>query len=687
MKLPGFVSTAMSLREAAAVIFVLIALLPLLLFVSVLSVSDLISKTEAQFAAFMAVIIACLGFVVFRRLVDQIVRLAAPLQLPIGARGAILGPTDAPGRVPALGHVGEIGQLTGAFHQMFDDLRASTERLEDLGSKLGTLHELVELSARTPRIDELLPAFLQTTMRVVQANGGAILLLDDAQSLLRIAASRGPLADVLGSAPIPFGSGVEGRVAELGTPVVVDSLEHDVRFTETGPDSTRGCFACLPVRVGERVVGVIDLLRMDDASAASPSARPFSSSELQFLATLLTYLGYAVDNARLIEEAHQSSRQHQSVVDDLRATQAQLVRGETLAAIGKLASGMAHHLNNLFAVILGRVETALLTLSDPDARRYLEIVQRAAQDGSEVVRRVQRFSRVQPVSRASPVDLNKLAEEVLELTRPRWHDEAQLRQIRIDTELALGGIKPVAGELAPLREVLMNLVLNAIDAMPGGGQLTLRTWTDGKEVHCAVSDTGAGMSEEVRQRAFEPFYTTKGPKSTGLGLSVTYGIVQRHNGRIDIDTGPGRGTTVHIVLPAALPATRPQPAVVAATGDVSPLRVLVVDDEPEVRSAVADMLGTAGYTAYQASGGREALAWLDGGQSVDLVLTDLGMPGMTGTDLARTVRGRWPHLRLGLMTGWDQTEAPVGEASSVVDFVIAKPFKLAALVSAYTTRS
>src|SRR5215471_21227978 len=161
MKLPGFVSTAMSLREATAVIFVLISLLPLLLFVSILSVSDLISKTEAQFAAFMAVVIACLGFVVFRRLVDQIVRLATRMRLPTGAGDAILGPTDAPERVPALGHVGEIGQLTGDFHQMRDELRASSERLEDLVSKLGTLHELVELSARIPRIDELLPAFLQ----------------------------------------------------------------------------------------------------------------------------------------------------------------------------------------------------------------------------------------------------------------------------------------------------------------------------------------------------------------------------------------------------------------------------------------------------------------------------------------------------------------------------------------------
>jgi CheY-like chemotaxis protein len=241
--------------------------------------------------------------------------------------------------------------------------------------------------------------------------------------------------------------------------------------------------------------------------------------------------------------------------------------------------------------------------------------------------------------------------------------------------------------LAPLREVLTNLVLNAIDAMPGGGKLTLRTWSDGQQVHGAVSDTGSGMSEEVRQRAFEPFYTTKGPKSTGLGLSVTYGIVQRHNGRIEIDTGPGRGTTVHIILPAAPPATRSQPAAAPVAANTSPLRILVVDDEPEVRSTVADMLGTAGHTAFQASGGREALAWLDGGQPVDLVLTDLGMPGMTGTDLARTVRGRWPHLRLGLMTGWDQAESPVGEANGVVDFVIAKPFKLSALLSVYTTPS
>jgi CheY-like chemotaxis protein/nitrogen-specific signal transduction histidine kinase len=402
------------------------------------------------------------------------------------------------------------------------------------------------------------------------------------------------------------------------------------------------------------------------------------------LTALLTYIGYAVDNARLLQEAQESAGQVQVVVDDLRATQAQLVRGETLSAIGKLASGMAHHLNNLFAVILGRIETLLAKVAEPEAHRYLEIVQRAALDGAEVVRRVQRFSRVQPVSRTIPVDLNQLAQEVLELTRPRWHNEALLRQIRIDTALDLGNIRRVAGEYAPLREVLLNLVLNAIDAMPDGGRLGVKTWTDIEGVHCDVSDTGGGMSEEVRQRALDPFFTTKGPKSTGLGLSVTYGIIQRHNGKIEIDSASGRGTTVHITLPAVnAAAPAPSRPVTAPLLLPAALRVLLVDDELEVRAALADMLGTSGHTAFQTAGGKEALAWLEAGQPVDLVLTDLGMPGMTGADVARAVRARWPQLRIGLMTGWDESEGLVSETSAIVDFVIAKPFNLQALLSAY----
>ena len=681
MRLRRFVSKAMSLREAAAVIFVLVAVLPLMLFVAFLSVSDLITKTEAQFAAFMAVIIACLGFVVFRRLVDQIARLAREVNLPILADEPLPDATQ-PGRVPALGQVAEIGQLAGAFHQMLEDLRASTQRLEDLVFKLGTLNEVVELSARIPKIQDLLASVLQSTMRAVRANIGSIMLLNQEKLTLRIAASRGLPEGLQDEAEIRVGEGIAGKVAQVGEPIIVDDIETDPRFAKLNdPRYGTGSFMCMPVRVGDRVIGVVNLAKKEDQSGGSV-VRAFTPTDLQFLNALMTYIGYAVDNARLLDEAQDAARKLQSVVDDLKATQAQLVRGETLSAIGKLASGMAHHLNNLFAVILGRLETLLVKVPDQEARRYLEIVQRAAQDGAEVVRRVQRFSRVQPVSRTVPVDLNQLAQEVLELTRPRWHNEALLRQIRVDTALDLGAIRPVAGELAPLREVLMNLLLNGIDAMPGGGRLIFKTWMTGPDVHCSVSDTGAGMSEEVRHRALDPFFTTKGPKSTGLGLSVTYGIVQRHNGKLEIESTPGRGTTVTITLPA-MGTTMPAPAASPALATPSQLRVLIVDDEPEVRSALADMLGIAGHTAFQAAGGREALAWLEAGQPVDLVLTDMGMPGMMGSEVARAIRGRWPHLKIGLMTGWDETEGLVADATSIVDFTLAKPFELKALTRAY----
>jgi signal transduction histidine kinase len=683
MRLRRFVTKAMSLREAAAVIFVLVAVLPLMLFVAFLSVSDLITKTEAQFAAFMAVIIACLGFVVFRRLVDQIARLAREVNLPLLPDEPLPDATQ-PGRVPALGQVAEIGQLAGAFHQMLEDLRSSTQRLEDLVFKLGTLNEVVELSARIPKIQDLLASVLQSTMRAVRANIGSIMLLNQEKLTLRIAASRGLPEGLQDEAEIRVGEGIAGKVAQVGEPIIVDDIETDPRFAKLNdPRYGTGSFMCMPVRVGDRVIGVLNLAKKEDQSGGTV-IRAFTPTDLQFLNALMTYIGYAVDNARLLDEAQDAARKLQSVVDDLKATQAQLVRGETLSAIGKLASGMAHHLNNLFAVILGRLETLLVKVPDQEARRYLEIVQRAAQDGAEVVRRVQRFSRVQPVSRTVPVDLNQLAQEVLELTRPRWHNEALLRQIRIDTALDLGAIRPVAGELAPLREVLMNLLLNGIDAMPDGGRLILKTWMTGPDVRCSVSDTGAGMSEEVRHRALDPFFTTKGPKSTGLGLSVTYGIVQRHNGRLEIDSAPGRGTTVTVTLPAmgtASPA--PAPAASPALATPSHLRVLIVDDEPEVRSALADMLGIAGHTAFQAAGGREALAWLEAGQPVDLVLTDMGMPGMMGSEVARAIRGRWPHLKIGLMTGWDETEGLVADANSIVDFTLGKPFELKTLTRAY----
>jgi signal transduction histidine kinase len=487
---------------------------------------------------------------------------------------------------------------------------------------------------------------------------------------------------VVPAVEVKVGEGVAGKVVEMGEPVLVDDIASDPRFNKANdPQYGNGSFICMPIRVGDRVIGVINMAKKRD-SALSDALRPppFSSTDLQFLNALMTYIGYAVDNSRLLEEAQSSASQLQTVVDDLKSTQTQLVRGETLRAMGQLSSGMAHHLNNLFAVILGRVELLMGKVQESGVRRSLEIIQRTAQDGAEVVRRVQRFSRVQPVSDAVAVDLNQLVQEVVELTRPRWQDEAQLRGSRIEVTVEAGVIGAAAGEPAPLREVLMNLLLNAADSITQGGRITLRTWAKDDRVYCAVTDTGIGMPDEVRRRALEPFFTTKGPKATGLGLSVAYGTVQRYGGTLTIESAEGQGTTVEISLPAASAAAAVvKTSAAAARAAALPLRVLVIDDELQVRSTLAEMLEEQGHSVTQAPGGREGLSYLESNpELVDVVISDLGMPDMTGWDVAGAIQARWPRLPVGLITGWGETEITPEERARV-NFVINKPFDKAVL--------
>ena len=672
----------MSLREAASVVFALSALLPILLFVYLFSRHDLLRNTEAQVGLLAAVAMSILGFVVFRRMMAQISLLAQGFLAPAEAKAETLRQVERTGAVPGLGEVTEIGQVRDAFYHMLEDLKTSTQRLEDLVFKLGTLNEMVELAARIPRVQDLLGLVLQSTMRAVRATVGSIMILDRDRTVLKLAASRGIPDDVVPAVEVKVGEGIAGKVVEMGEPVLVDDIATDPRFNKANdPQYGNGSFICMPIRVGDRVLGVINMAKKRE-HAMSDALRlpPFSSTDLHFLNALMTYIGYAVDNSRLLEEAQTSAQRLQTVVDDLKSTQTQLVRGETLRAMGQLSSGMAHHLNNLFAVILGRVELLLGKVEEASVRRSLEIIQRTAQDGAEVVRRVQRFSRVQPVSDAVAVDLNQLVQEVVELTRPRWQDEAQLRGSRIEVVVDPGVIGAAVGEPAPLREVLMNLLLNAADSISQTGRITLKTWTHDERVYCSVSDTGAGMPEEIRRRALEPFFTTKGPKATGLGLSVAYGTVQRYGGTLTVESAEGQGTAVEISLPSAAAAAQVARKSAAPSARAAvPLRILVIDDELQVRSTLAEMLEEQGHSVTQAPGGREGLSYLESNpELVDVVISDLGMPDMTGWDVARTIQSRWPRLPVGLITGWGETDV-TREERGRVNFVITKPFDKAVL--------
>ena len=467
------------------------------------------------------------------------------------------------------------------------------------------------------------------------------------------------------------GDGVIGWVVAHSAPVANADVVSDPRFVFS--DARRAELAeggntavlAVPLHAKGTMIGVL--------AVADKSGRRFSADEVALLQAFADQAALAFENARLYQRAQQAYA-------ELTAAQDRLVRGETLRAMGELASGAAHHLNNLLAVILGRVQLAKSKAPPPEVARHLAMAERATLDGADVVRRMRGFAQAQSEPDLILVDLNRVAAEVLELTRPRWGDEAHMRGITIETRLEEGDIPSVRGAMGPLREVLVNLVLNAIDALPEGGRIKIRTWADTGWVHCSVTDTGVGMSAEVRRRALEPFYTTKGVKSTGLGLSVNYGILQRLGGDMVVESEEGRGTTILIKLPVAeARAAEPEPPLEL------PLRalcILVIDDEPEVRMMLADLLTDDGHHVIEAASGAEGLQHLENQRPVDVVLSDLGMPGMTGWEVARAVKARRADLPVVLITGWGETPEQSPDDRGSADLVLAKPVTSLSLRSA-----
>ncbi|MBI2218879.1 MAG: response regulator [Candidatus Rokubacteria bacterium] len=380
----------------------------------------------------------------------------------------------------------------------------------------------------------------------------------------------------------------------------------------------------------------------------------------------------ALENARLYREA-------QHALAELKTAQDHLVRVETLRALGELAGGVAHHLNNLLTVIVARIDLLRLKPEAEPFRRSLTIVNRAAKDGAEVVRRIQEFARVDRVCEPQLVDLNELTSDVIEMTRVRWHDAARAQGLTIEVERKAGPIPLVAGHAASLREVITNLVLNAVDALPRGGRITVRTAREDDEVCLSVTDDGVGMPEAVARRALEPFFTTKGLKSTGLGLSVSHSVLQRHGGGLHIESAEGRGTTVTMRLPVSPEQRDRDGASSSSITEIRPLRILLVDDEAEVRESIGELLEFRGHHVALAGGAREALRRLETEALPDVVLTDLGMPEMTGWDLAAAIRRRWTRLPVGLVTGWGDEPAPDPARAGLVDFVLSKPLTLEAV--------
>src|SRR5205085_3532476 len=380
-----------------------------------------------------------------------------------------------------------------------------------------------------------------------------------------------------------------------------------------------------------------------------------------------TYKTYLKNIESSAAQAEQAERER------MREHYAQI---EKLSALGELASGVAHNFNNTLTGILARAQL-LLEVTDPrEVRRGLRIIIQTAEDGAKTVKRIQDFARQRRDQDFVPIDVDQLMLEVAEITRPRWKDRAEAENVHIRLVRQIGSNAVIMGDAGELREVLVNMVFNAVDAMPRGGTLTLSTSEAGDEVEIRVSDTGTGMTEEVRAKVFDPFFTTKEKAGMGLGLSVSYGIIRRHEGTVEVESEVGRGTTFRVRLPkvgvSALPAKAAAPQA-APSRDAGSLRILVVDDEDYVRELLSDILEREGCEVTLAAEGREALQLYEAGE-FDAVFTDVGLPGMSGWELARAVRERDSEVALAVITGWGDEVSHEERDAAQADWVIPKPF-------------
>jgi CheY-like chemotaxis protein len=360
-----------------------------------------------------------------------------------------------------------------------------------------------------------------------------------------------------------------------------------------------------------------------------------------------------------------------------------VLQQERLHAVGQMASGIAHDINNAISPVMLYAESLLEqeTALSADGREDLEIIRRAVEDVAQTVARLGEFYRPHsPDLSLAPVQVNRLIRQVTDLTRARWSDMPQQRGvvIHLRTELA-AELPAVAGVESEIREALINLLFNAVDAMPEGGTLTLRTRLAEETVQVEVADTGAGMTEETQRRCLEPFFTTKGDRGTGLGLAMVYGVAQRHKAEIDLSSAPGRGTTVRITFPVPRVAIESawQEAVLAA---IPPLHILIVDDDPMILKSLHDILQVDGHTVTSANGGQQGIdafkAAGDRGEKYSLVITDLGMPYVDGRRVAGEVKRMSASTPVILLTGWGQRLKAEHDLPVQVDCVLSKPPKL-----------
>ena len=608
----------------------------------------------------------------------------------------------------------ELGQLIDGFNEMLQQIHTRDEALQRANDELEKrVHErtqeleseIVERKradaalqnqfAQTSLLNQITQAIserqdLESILHVVlrqledhlSVDFGIICLFDRNAETLNVAALRtknsmlAPKLDLREGTVLPLDQAGLRSCKHGDVVLMSDTNKVRNRLGEAlAAAGFRGAVA-VPLLVENKLFGALIVGRLDRDS--------ITPTECDFLRPLSEHVALAAHQAQLHAELERA-------YNELRQTQNTVMQHERLKALGQMASGIAHDINNALSPVVGfsdLIARAEPNLSD-NSKKYLQFIRTAGDDVAHIVARLREFYRRRDENETlTPVNLNELAKQVVAMTRPRWRDIPQGRGIMVEVRLELENDVPVfAGIESEVREAITNLILNAVDAIPNGGNIFIRTRTNAhqfpslrersaSEVVLEISDTGIGMDEETRKHCLEPFYSTKGKRGTGMGLAMVYGVVERHEGKIEIESQLGSGTTMRLVFPIRSIAGDGSLGF-APNESLHSLHILCIDDEPLLRELVKDLLEADGHKVAVADSGQAGIATFRAaraeGRPFDLVMTDLGMPYFDGRQVTKTVKRESPGTPVVMLTGWGAFMKEEGDFPAQVDAVIGKP--------------
>ena len=572
----------------------------------------------------------------------------------------------------------EFDLFIDTFNDMLTQIQESEGKLHAQLGRLGLLQHITRATGERQDLPSIFQVVLATLEESLPIDFGCFLLHDSAAHTLTVGSlgvAGRSFSDKLGlmeQLNVPIDQNGLSRCVAGQLVYEPDVLEVPFPFARRLGAAGLRSMVLAPLIVENQVFGVLVCARRQ--------AQAFSSGECEFLKQLSEHVALAGHQARLNGALQQA-------YDDLRQSQHTVMQQERLKALGQMASGIAHDINNAISPVSLYTESLLErepNLSDR-ARNYLTTIQRAIEDVATTVARMREFYRERETQLTlARVDVNRTVQQVVELTQPRWSDLPQQRgvMVELNTELA-ASLPDIMGAENEIRDALTNLIFNAVDAMPNGGTLSMRTSNvvgDTERVSIDVTDTGVGMDEDTRRRCLEPFYTTKGERGTGLGLAMVYGMVQRHSAELVIDSAPGCGTTIRLIFPAHTSSLVSTARYAALAVLSRRLRILLIDDDPMLIKSLQDTLQDDGHLVTATHGGQAGIdaftAARQGTERFDAVITDLGMPHLDGRKVAASIKALSAETPVILLTGWGQRLISANEIPAHVDKVLAKPPRL-----------